>query len=153
VFRCLPTTKEKKMAKKVKAIVKLQIQAGRANPAPPIGPALASHGINLMQFCKEYNARTQTRMGEIVPAEITVFTDGSFRFVLKSPPASALLKKAAGVERGSGEPNREKVGKVTRDQVREIAEIKMSDLNAIDIEGAMRQIEGTARQMGIDIVK
>jgi large subunit ribosomal protein L11 len=149
----LPTTKEKKMAKKVKAIVKLQIQAGRANPAPPIGPALASHGINLMQFCKEYNARTQTRMGEIVPAEITVFTDGSFRFVLKSPPASALLKKAAGVERGSGEPNREKVGKVTRDQVREIAEIKMSDLNAIDIEGAMRQIEGTARQMGIDIVK
>lgn len=141
------------MAKKVKAIVKLQIQAGKANPAPPIGPALASHGINLMQFCKEYNARTQTRMGEIVPAEITVFTDSSFRFILKSPPASALLKKAAGVERGSGEPNREKVGKVTRDQVREIAEIKMSDLNAIDIEGAMRQIEGTARQMGIDIVK
>jgi large subunit ribosomal protein L11 len=149
----LPTTKEKKMAKKVKAIVKLQIQAGKANPAPPIGPALASHGINLMQFCKEYNARTQTRMGEIVPAEITVFTDSSFRFTLKSPPASALLKKAAGIERGSGEPNREKVGKVTRDQVREIAEIKMSDLNAIDIEGAMRQIEGTARQMGIDIVK
>jgi large subunit ribosomal protein L11 len=149
----LPTTKEKKMAKKVKAIVKLQIQAGRANPAPPIGPALASHGINLMQFCKEYNARTQSRMGEIIPAEITVFMDGSFRFSLKSPPASALLKKAAGVERGSGEPNREKVGKVTRDQVREIAEIKMSDLNAIDIEGAMRQIEGTARQMGIEIVK
>jgi large subunit ribosomal protein L11 len=149
----LPTTKEKKMAKKVKAIVKLQIQAGKANPAPPIGPALASHGINLMQFCKEYNARTQSRMGEIIPAEITVFTDGSFRFNLKSPPASALLKKAAGVERGSGEPNREKVGKITRDQVREIAEIKMSDLNAIDIEGAMRQIEGTARQMGIDIIK
>jgi large subunit ribosomal protein L11 len=149
----LPTTKEKKMAKKVKAIVKLQIQAGKANPAPPIGPALASHGINLMQFCKEYNARTQSRMGEIIPAEITVFMDGSFKFNLKSPPASALLKKAAGVERGSGEPNREKVGKVTRDQVREIAEIKMSDLNAIDIEGAMRQIEGTARQMGIDIIK
>jgi large subunit ribosomal protein L11 len=149
----LPTTKEKKMAKKVKAIVKLQIQAGKANPAPPIGPALASHGINLMQFCKEYNARTQSRMGEIIPAEITVFTDGSFRFNLKSPPASALLKKAAGVDRGSGEPNREKVGKVTRDQVREIAEIKMSDLNAIDIEGAMRQIEGTARQMGIDIIQ
>jgi large subunit ribosomal protein L11 len=149
----LSTTKEKKMAKKVKAIVKLQIQAGRANPAPPIGPALASHGINLMQFCKEYNARTQSRMGEIVPAEITVFMDGSFKFNLKSPPASALLKKAAGVERGSGEPNREKVGKVTRDQVREIAEIKMSDLNAIDIEGAMRQIEGTARQMGIEIIK
>ena len=141
------------MAKKVKAIVKLQIQAGKANPAPPIGPALASHGINLMQFCKEYNARTQSRMGEIVPAEITVFMDGSFRFNLKSPPASALLKKAAGVDRGSGEPNRNKVGKVTRNQVREIAEIKMSDLNAIDIEGAMRQIEGTARQMGIEIIK
>ena len=139
------------MAKKLKAIIKLQIEAGRANPAPPIGPALASHGINLMQFCKEYNARTQSRMGEIVPAEISVFTDGSFRFVLKSPPASALLKKAAGVEKGSGEPNREKVGEVTRDQVREIAEIKMNDLNAIDIEGAMRQIEGTARQMGIEI--
>jgi large subunit ribosomal protein L11 len=104
-----------------------------------------------MQFCKEYNARTQSRMGEIIPAEISVFTDGSFRFVLKSPPASALLKKAAGVEKGSGEPNREKVGMVTRDQVREIAEIKMNDLNAIDIEGAMRQIEGTARQMGIEI--
>ena len=141
------------MAKKVKAIVKLQIQAGRANPAPPIGPALASHGINLMQFCKEYNARTQSRMGEIVPAEITVFMDGSFRFNLKSPPASALLKKAAGVERGSGEPNRNKVGKVTRDQIREIAEIKMSDLNAIDIEGAMRQIEGTAQQMGIEVIQ
>ena len=139
------------MAKKLKAIIKLQIEAGKANPAPPIGPALASHGINLMQFCKEYNARTQSRMGEIVPAEISVFTDGSFRFVLKSPPASALLKKAAGVEKGSGEPNREKVGKVTRDQVREIAEIKMKDLNAIDIEGAMRQIEGTALQMGIEV--
>jgi large subunit ribosomal protein L11 len=140
------------MAKKLKAIVKLQIQAGRANPAPPIGPALASHGINLMQFCKEYNARTQSRMGEIIPAEISVFTDGSFRFVLKSPPASALLKKAAGVEKGSDEPNRDKVGKVTRDQVREIAEIKIKDLNAIDIEGAMRQIEGTALQMGIEVV-
>lgn len=139
------------MAKKLKAIIKLQIEAGRANPAPPIGPALATHGINLMQFCKEYNARTQSRMGEIVPAEISVFTDGSFKFILKSPPASALLKKAAGVEKGSGEPNREKVGTVTRKQVQEIAEIKMSDLNANDIEGAMRQIEGTARQMGIDV--
>jgi large subunit ribosomal protein L11 len=139
------------MAKKLKAVIKLQIEAGRANPAPPIGPALASHGINLMQFCKEYNARTQSRMGEIVPAEISVFTDGSFRFVLKSPPASALLKKAAGVDKGSGEPNREKVGKVTRDQIREIAEIKMNDLNALDIEGAMRQIEGTAQQMGIEV--
>jgi large subunit ribosomal protein L11 len=150
-FHYLPTTKEKRMAKKLKAIIKLQIEAGRANPAPPIGPALATHGINLMQFCKEYNARTQSRMGEIVPAEISVFTDGSFKFILKSPPASALLKKAAGVEKGSGEPNREKVGTVTRKQVQEIAEIKMSDLNANDIEGAMRQIEGTARQMGIDV--
>jgi len=140
------------MAKKLKAIVKLQIEAGRANPAPPIGPALASHGINLMQFCKDYNARTQSRMGEIVPAEITVFTDGSYRFILKSPPAAALLRKAAGVEKGSGEPNRVKVGKVTRDQVREIAEIQMKDLNAIDMEGAMRQIEGTARNMGIDVI-
>jgi len=140
------------MAKKLKAIVKLEIEAGRANPAPPIGPALAAHGINLMQFCKDYNARTQSRMGEIVPAEISIFTDGSYRFILKSPPAAVLLKKFAGVARGSSEPNRDKVGKVTRAQVREIAEIKMKDLNAIDIEGAMRQIEGTARNMGIDIV-
>ena len=141
------------MAKKLKAVVRLQIQAGRANPAPPIGPALAGHGINLMQFCKEYNARTQSRMGEIIPAEISVFTDGSFKFILKSPPASALLLKAAGIEKGSSEPNREKVGQVTRDQVREIAEIKMSDLNAVDVEGAMRQIEGTARNMGIIVVE
>lgn len=140
------------MAKKLKAVVRLQIEAGRANPAPPIGPALATHGINLMQFCKDYNARTQSRMGEIVPAEISIFTDGSYRFILKSPPASVLLKKYAGVAKGSSEPNRQKVGKVTRDQVREIAEIKMKDLNAIDIEGAMRQIEGTARNMGIQIV-
>ncbi len=140
------------MAKKLKAVVKLQIEAGRANPAPPIGPALATHGINLMQFCKDYNARTQSRMGEIVPAEISIFTDGSYRFILKSPPASVLLKKYAGVAKGSSEPNRQKVGKVTRDQVREIAEIKMKDLNAIDIEGAIRQIEGTARNMGIQIV-
>ncbi|MFH1882407.1 MAG: 50S ribosomal protein L11 [Planctomycetota bacterium] len=140
------------MAKKLKAVVRLQIAAGRANPAPPIGPALASHGINLMQFCKEYNARTQSRMGDIIPAEISIFTDGSFKFILKSSPAAVLLKKAAGVEKGSSEPNREKVGKVTRDQVREIAEIKMKDLNAIDIEGAMRQIEGTARNMGIVVV-
>lgn len=137
------------MAKQVKAKVKLQIEAGKANPAPPIGPALANHGINLMAFCKEYNARTSNRPGEIIPAEISVYTDGSFTFVLKSPPAAVLLRKAAGVDKGSSEPNREKVGKVTRDQVREIAEIKMNDLNAVDIEGAMRQIEGTARNMGI----
>jgi len=141
------------MAKKLKAVVKLEIAAGRANPAPPIGPALAAHGINLMQFCKDYNARTQSRMGEIVPAEITIFTDGSYRFILKSPPAAVLLKKYAGVEKGSSEPNRDMVGQVTRDQVREIAQIKMKDLNAIDIEGAMRQIEGTARNMGIKVVE
>jgi large subunit ribosomal protein L11 len=139
------------VAKKLKAIIKLEIEAGKANPAPPIGPALAPHGINLMGFCKEYNARTASKTGEIIPAEITIYTDGSFTFILKTPPAAVLLRKAAGVEKGSAEPNREKVGKVTRDQVREIAEIKMRDLNAIDIEGAMKQIEGTARNMGIVI--
>jgi large subunit ribosomal protein L11 len=140
------------VAKKLKTIVRLQIQAGKANPAPPIGPALAGHGINLMAFCKEYNARTTNRMGEVIPAEISIFTDGSFTFILKTPPAAVLLKKAAGVEKGSAQANREKVGKVSRAQVREIAELKMKDLNALDIEGAMRQIEGTARQMGIQIV-
>ena len=139
------------MAKKLKAIVRLQIQAGKANPAPPIGPALAGHGINLMAFCKDYNARTSNRMGEIIPAEINIFTDGSFTFILKTPPAGVLLKKAAGIEKGSAVPNREKVGKVTRKQVREIAELKMKDLNAVNLEGAMRQIEGTARNMGITI--
>ncbi len=139
------------MAKKLKAVIKLQIEAGKANPAPPVGPALAPHGINLMAFCKEYNSRTSSKAGEIIPAEISVYTDGSFSFVLKTPPAAILLRKAAGVEKGSAEPNREKVGMVTRDQIREIAEIKMKDLNAIDIEGAMRQIEGTARNMGIVI--
>jgi len=140
------------LAKKVKAIVRLQIPAGKANPAPPIGPALAGHGINLMAFCKEYNARTSNRMGEIVPAEITIFTDGSFTFILKTPPASVLLRKAAGVEKGSSNPPFEKVGTVTRTQVREIAELKMRDLNALDIEGAMRQIEGTAVNMGIEVI-
>ena len=139
------------MAKKVKTTLKLEIEAGKANPAPPIGPALAPHGINLMAFCKDYNARTATKAGEIIPAEITVFTDGSFTFVLKTPPTAVLLRKAAGVEKGSAEPNREKVGKVSRAQIREIAEIKMKDLNAIDIDGAMRQIEGTARNMGLVI--
>jgi len=137
------------VAKKLKAIVRVQIEAGKANPAPPIGPALAPHGINLMMFCKEYNARTATRAGEIIPAEITIYTDGSFTFILKTPPTPMLLRKAAGIEKGSAEANRTKVGKVTRKQVREIAEIKMKDLNAIDLEGAMRQIEGTARNMGI----
>jgi large subunit ribosomal protein L11 len=139
------------MAKKVKAVVKLQIAAGKANPAPPVGPALAQHGINLMQFCKEYNARTMAQIGNIIPAEITIFQDGSFNFVLKTPPAPDLLRKAAGVDKGSAEPHRDKVGKITREQLREIAELKMKDLNAIDIEGAMRQIEGTARSMGIQI--
>ena len=139
------------MAKKIKAIVKLQIHAGKANPAPPVGPALAQHGINLMKFCKEYNARTMGQVGNIIPAEITIFQDGSFKFTLKTPPAPDLLRKAANVEKGSAEPNRNKVATVTREQLREIAEIKMKDLNAIDIEGAMRQIEGTARSMGIDV--
>lgn len=141
------------MAKKVKTVVKLQIEAGRANPAPPIGPVLAPHGINLMAFCKEYNARTVSQTGEIIPAEITIYTDGSFSFTLKTPPAAVLLRKAAGVEKGSAEPNRQKVGTVSRDQIREIAEVKLKDLNAIDLEGAMRQIEGTARNMGIEVTE
>ena len=139
------------MAKKLRQTLTLQIQAGKANPAPPIGPALAGHGINIMAFCKDYNARTSNRPGEILPAEISVYTDGSFTFVLKTPPAAVLLRKAAGIEKGSGVPNREKVGNVTRAQVREIAQLKMKDLNALDIEGAMRQIEGTARNMGITV--
>jgi len=139
------------MAKKVKAITKLQIEAGKANPAPPIGPALAGYGINLMAFCKEYNARTSNRMGEIIPAEITVYTDGSFTFVLKTSPTAVLLRKAAKVDKGSAQPNRNKVGQVTRAQIREIAEIKMKDLNAIDLDGEMKQIEGTARNMGITV--
>lgn len=140
------------MAKKLKAVVRLQLVAGKANPATPVGPALAGHGINIMAFCKEYNARTQNRTGDVIPAEITVYTDGSFTFILKSPPASVLLKKAAGVEKGSAVPNRTKVGKVTRSQIREIAEIKIKDMNAVDIEDAMRQIEGTALNMGIQVV-
>jgi large subunit ribosomal protein L11 len=140
------------VAKKLKAIVRLQIKAGKANPAPPIGPALAGHGINLMAFCKEYNARTANRVGDVVPAEISIFSDGSFTFILKTPPASVLLLKAAGVDKGSAHAPLEKVGKVTRAQVREIAETKMKDLNAINIEGAIRQIEGTALNMGLEIV-
>lgn len=140
------------MAKKLKAVVTVRIEAGKASPAPPIGPALAGHGINLMGFCKEYNARTASRAGDIIPAEVSIFSDGSFTFILKTPPASVLLAKAAGVEKGSGEPNRQKVGEVTRKQVREIAEVKMVDLNAHDIESAMKQIEGTARNMGIVVV-
>jgi len=137
--------------KKIKAVVKLQIQAGKANPAPPIGPALAQHGINLMAFCKEYNARTTGMMGNIVPAEITIYADSSFTFELKTPPTPDLLRKAAGVPRGSAEPNRDKVGSITRKQLREIAEMKLKDLNANNIEGAEQMIAGTARSMGIRI--
>lgn len=141
------------MAKKVKAIVKLQIMAGKANPAPPVGPALGQHGVNIMAFCKEYNARTSNRPGELIPAEINVYSDGSFTFILKTSPAAFLIRKAAGIEKGSGVPNKEKVGKLNRSQVKQIAEAKMKDLNAIDIEGAMKQIEGTARSMGVAIVE
>jgi large subunit ribosomal protein L11 len=137
------------MPKKVKAIIKLQIPAGKASPAPPVGPALGQHGVNIMGFCKEYNARTANQAGAIIPVEITVYADQSFTFVTKTPPATDLLKKAAGLEKASSESNRDKVGAVTREQVRQIAELKMRDLNAIDIEGAMRMIEGTARSMGI----
>ena len=139
------------MAKKVKAVVTLAINVGKANPAPPIDPALAQHGINLMAFCKEYNARTANRIGDVIPAEITIFSDGSFKFILKSPPTAFLIKRAAGIEKGSDAPNKNKVGKLTHKQVQEIAEIKMQDLNAVDMEGAMRQIEGTARNMGVTI--
>jgi large subunit ribosomal protein L11 len=137
--------------KKVKAVVKLQIPAGKANPAPPIGPALAQHGINLMGFCKEYNAKTSHMAGNIIPAEITIYQDASFTFELKTPPTADLLRKAAGVPKGSSEPNRDKVGSITGQQLREIAETKMKDLNANDIEAASRMIAGTARSMGITI--
>ena len=141
------------MAKKIKAVVKIQIQGGKANPAPPVGTALGPHGVNLMQFCKDYNARTSTMVGQIVPAEITVFQDGSFTFVLKTSPAADLLKKAAGVKSGSAIPNRDKTGSITRQQLREIAEIKMKDLNARDVDAAMNIIAGTARSMGITITE
>lgn len=141
------------MAKKkqVKAVVKLQIQAGKANPAPPIGPALAQHGINLMAFCKEYNARTAHLAGSVIPAEITIYKDGSFSFVLKTPPTPDLLRKAAGIAKGSAEPNRNRIGRITKQQLREIAEQKLQDLNANDVEAAEKMIAGTARSMGIVI--
>ncbi|HIK34655.1 MULTISPECIES: 50S ribosomal protein L11 [unclassified Thermosynechococcus] len=139
------------MAKKVVAVIKLALQAGKANPAPPIGPALGQHGVNIMMFCKEYNARTADQVGMVIPVEISVYEDRSFTFVLKTPPASVLIQKAAGIEKGSGEPNKKKVGSITRAQLREIAEKKMPDLNANDIEAAMRIIEGTARNMGVTI--
>ena len=140
------------MAKKITGYIKLQLPAGQANPSPPVGPALGQHGVNIMQFCKAYNARTQKQAGMIIPVVITVYSDRSFTFITKTPPASRLLLKAAGLEKGSGVPNRDKVGKVTRAQVQEIAETKMEDLYANDIEMAMRTIEGTARSMGITVV-
>lgn len=137
--------------KKVRAFVKLQIPAGKATPAPPVGPALGPHGINIMAFCKEYNARTASQAGSIIPVELTIYADGTFSFITKTPPVADLLRKAVGVEKGSAEPNRVKVGKISKQQLREIAEIKMKDLNAIDIEGAEKQIIGTARSMGIEV--
>jgi len=139
------------MAKKVVALIKLAIPAGKANPAPPIGPALGQHGVNIMAFCKEYNARTAEKAGLVVPVEISVFEDRSFTFILKTPPASVLIKKAIGIEKGSGQPNKEKVGSITRAQLKEIAETKMPDLNANDIEAAIRIVEGTARNMGVTV--
>jgi large subunit ribosomal protein L11 len=140
------------MAKKVVGMIKLQIPAGKANPSPPVGPALGQHGVNIMEFCKTFNARTQGEEGMIIPVVITVYADRSFTFITKTPPAAVLLLKAAKVEKGSGVPNKNKVAKVTHDQVREIARLKMPDLNANDIEAAVRTIEGTARSMGIEIV-
>ncbi len=139
------------MAKRVRAVVKLQIPAGKANPAPPIGTALGPQGVNIMAFCKEYNERTAGQVGMIIPAEITIYEDRSFTFILKTPPVTDLLKKAAGVEKGSPTPNKARVGTISRDQLREIAEIKMKDLNVINIEGAERMVEGTARSMGITV--
>ena len=141
------------MAKKVKALIKLQVPAGKANPAPPVGPALGQHGVNIMDFVKQYNERTADQMGMIVPVEITVYEDRSFTFITKPPPAKTLLLKEAGLPKGSGEPNTRKVGKITKDQIRKVAEIKMPDLNANDIDNAMRIIEGTARSMGLVVTQ
>jgi large subunit ribosomal protein L11 len=141
------------MAKKVVAVVKLQCPAGQANPAPPVGPALGQHGVNIMEFCKTFNARTQDRQGLIIPAVITIYSDRTFTFELRTPPAAVLLKRAAKLEKGSGDPSRVKVGQVTKAQVREIAQLKLPDLNANDVESAMRIIAGTARSMGLDVVE
>ena len=140
------------MAKKVMAQIKLQCPAGQANPAPPVGPALGQHGVNIMEFCKQFNAKTQKQAGMIIPALITVYQDRSFSFILKTPPAAILLKKAAKIEKGSGVPNKVKIGKVTKEQIEEIAKIKMPDLNCDSIESAMRTVEGTARNMGIEVI-
>ena len=138
--------------KKVTAFIKLQVPAGKANPSPPVGPALGQHGLNIMQFCKEFNARTQGQGDVIIPCVITAFSDRSFTFVTKTPPASILLMKAAKLDKGSGEPNKTKVGKVSRKQVAEIAQTKMPDMNCLDVEAAMRQVEGTARSMGLEVI-
>lgn len=140
------------MAKKVMTIIKLQIPAGQANPAPPVGPALGQHGVNIMEFCKNYNAQTMNELGQIVPVEITVYEDRSFTFVLKTPPAARLLLEAAGLEKGSGEPNREPAGQISRDKVRDIARTKMPDLNTNDLDAAVKIIEGTAHSMGLEVV-
>jgi len=140
------------MAKKIIGQIKLQIRAGKANPSPPIGPALGQHGVNIMEFCKAYNAKTQNEGDTVIPVVITVYADRSFTFITKTPPASVLLIKAAGIPKGSGVPNKNKVGKVTKDQIREIAQLKMPDLNAFDIDAAIRIVEGTARSMGIEVV-
>jgi large subunit ribosomal protein L11 len=137
--------------KKVLSVVKLQIRAGQATPAPPVGTALGQHGVNIMEFCRQYNEVTQAQMGQVIPVELTIYEDRSFSFVTKQPPASELIKQAAGIEKGSGEPNREKVGRLTSDQVRQIAEQKMADLNATDVEQAMKIIAGTARSMGVEV--
>jgi large subunit ribosomal protein L11 len=139
------------VAKKILTLIKLQIPAGAANPAPPVGPALGQHGVNIMEFCKQFNAATQAQSGTIIPVEITVYEDRSFTFITKTPPAAVLLREALGLDKGSGEPNRRKVGTLQRGKVREIAELKMPDLNANDVEAAMKIIEGTARSMGVDI--
>jgi large subunit ribosomal protein L11 len=139
------------MARKVLTMIKLQVPGGQANPAPPVGPALGQHGVNIMEFCKAFNAQTQDAGGTIIPVEITVFEDRSFTFITKTPPAAVLIKQAAGVEKGSGEPNREKVGAITRDQARQIAETKLPDLNAGDLDQATKIIEGTARSMGVEV--
>ncbi len=139
--------------KKLAAVIKLQIKAGAATPAPPVGPALGQHGVNIMEFCKAYNAATEAQRGDVVPVEISVFEDRSFTFVTKTPPAADLLRRAAGIDKGAGNPKAERVGRVTADQVREIAELKMKDLNAIDVAGAVKQVEGTARSMGIEVAR
>lgn len=138
-------------AKKVVAVVKLQLNAGKANPAPPVGPALGQHGVNIMGFCKEYNAQTSSQVGTVIPVEISIYEDRSFTFVLKTPPASVLIKKALGIDKGSAKPHKDKVGKLTRAQLREIAESKMKDLNAMDVDAAMQMIAGTAKNMGVEV--